>query len=252
MILDLDHGNTRLKWRLLDNASVVVDRGVLIARQEGALRSLSAVLSVADRVRLSSVHSPEREKEIERMCKEYSVDFFLAKTVNQCCGVINGYTNPQAMGVDRWLAMIAAYNMRKTASCIIDCGSAITVDFVDLRGVHLGGYIVPGLQLSRGSLQADTKRVLFSASEPFDSCDPGSNTQDAVSHGVLDMASSWINTLCGKAKVQLGSQTGLFMTGGDAPLIIEHLDYQVEYYPDLVMDGLVYAEQEGRSVFEHN
>jgi type III pantothenate kinase len=41
-----------------------------------------------------------------------------------------------------------------SALCVIDCGTALTVDVIDDGGRHLGGWIMAGLATARASLLA--------------------------------------------------------------------------------------------------
>jgi len=74
-------------------------------------------------------------------------------------GVSNAYRHAADLGADRWVAMIAAYNRHKTAVCVVDCGTAITLDVVDDTGQHRGGLILPGLAMLYDALQANTKDI---------------------------------------------------------------------------------------------
>src|SRR5690606_2659551 len=67
-------------------------------------------------------------------------------------GVINAYAAPERLGADRWLALIAARRIEPGAVCVVDCGTAITIDVMHADGVHLGGLIMPGLGFTRRML----------------------------------------------------------------------------------------------------
>ena len=73
--------------------------------------------------------------------------------------VRNGYEDIAQLGVDRWAAIVGAYTHFGSAVCIVDAGTAVTVDLVRDGGRHLGGLIVPGLQLMRSSLEQDTEDI---------------------------------------------------------------------------------------------
>src|SRR3546814_17254315 len=59
-------------------------------------------------------------------------------------GLRNAYREPERLGVDRWLAMIAAWHTHRGAACIANAGTALTVDVIDAQGQHLGGIIAAG------------------------------------------------------------------------------------------------------------
>lgn len=243
MILEFDLGNTRVKWRIVDDSSIIQDRGVFLFEENHLKDKVAEIVTGADKVRLASVRSTDIENEIEAICRSKGVVFFTAKTLKQCAGVVNAYEDPTKMGVDRWLAMVAGFNVDKKPCCVIDCGSAITVDFINPCGLHQGGYIVPGFNALKKSLSHSTERVYFSLDRQLDSCSPGLDTQQAVNHGSLSMVVSWLNSLCEKVRYDYGEKSGLYLTGGDAELVVNHLNYKTECLPDLVMEGLAYCER---------
>lgn len=241
MILELDLGNTRIKWRILGSGSDVNERGVF-STNENNIEFIEELVRKVDRVRLASVCSIETDVAIEQLCDGTGKQFFKASSQKQCGNVTNSYHAPSTMGVDRWLAMVAAYNLAKKPCCVIDCGSAITVDVINSQGEHQGGFIVPGLHMLKGSLFESTKRVRFSLAESLNSCSLGRNTQEAVNHGVLSMVTDWINERCNKVVEEYGLDAGLYLTGGDAEFLLNYLNNEVKYCPDLVLDGLAYCE----------
>ena len=42
---------------------------------------------------------------------------------------MSSYAEPERMGVDRWLVMLAAHARNEGALCVIDAGTAVTVDW---------------------------------------------------------------------------------------------------------------------------
>lgn len=74
-------------------------------------------------------------------------------------GVRNAYTQPEQLGVDRWLAVIGAHALERGAVCVVSAGTALTIDGIDADGRHLGGIIVPGLDLMISSLLRSTSDI---------------------------------------------------------------------------------------------
>lgn len=242
MTLELDLGNTRIKWRTIDRGSDALDGGAFLVEEKQSLGNVLGLVNAADKVRLASVRDMNMEIEICRACRERNIEFFSARTQSQCAGVINGYSDPSKMGVDRWLAMVAGYNFKKSACCVVDCGSAITVDIINDHGKHQGGYIVPGFGILKMALFQSTERVHFSLNEQLNACSPGCDTQQAVSHGSLSMVVSWLNSLYSQLRNDYGESSYLYLTGGDAGIVARHLGGEILHRPDLVMEGLVYCE----------
>lgn len=245
-VLDIDVGNSFVKWRCGER------RGRLLTAELQEQAFLRAVTGTADssvgtttgdavvpaRVRLASVATPAQQDEIASWClQHWGVVAEVAETRARCAGLSNSYTEPQRMGVDRWLAMLAGYNT-EGACCVVDCGSAITVDFVDRQGQHLGGYIMPGAYLLKAGLMANTRRI----GAPLTALDwrrltPGRCTDDAVDHGLALMLDALAARVVAACSEQLGEHAVLLITGGDAESF-QRAAGQGKLEPDLVLDGL--------------
>ncbi len=197
-----------------------------------------------DTVRVASVAGEEREGELTRWCLEnLGVAPLFARSSSFCAGVSNAYEEPGRLGVDRWLAVIAAFHCHPEGALVVDAGTALTIDLVDARGQHLGGYILPGLNLMQQSLRQDTARIRYNeASAP--ALEPGRSTAEAVANGAALAAAASVAAARAQARERLGHSSAALLTGGDAPLLMRLLDEKAEgfeYSPDLVLDGLVLA-----------
>jgi type III pantothenate kinase len=253
MILEVDVGNTRVKWRLIKDAAVI-ERGFeetakLTSVDEINKRLVSAVSShLLAAVHIVTVVLSFREL-FTLWAMQYSLTPVFAKTLPSFGGVTNAYDDVNQMGVDRWLAIVMAYQKIKGACFIVDAGSAVTIDIVKEGGGHLGGYIVPGLQLMRRSLFGETDQVvcnakktpevsMYSSSAIF----PGRNTQAAVSEGLPLMLLGMIHWLLLDFQVATGVEPSILVTGGDGGFLAELLREKnisgIEYVPELVLDGL--------------
>jgi type III pantothenate kinase len=142
------------------------------------------------------------------------------------------------LGVDRWLALLAAWSERGSACLVVDAGSAMTLDFVSGHGRHLGGYIVPGLNLMQRSLFTGTAgaRIQPQSRDADYRPEPGRDTDTAIRHGCLGMAADFVRASL--AGIEGGAD--LFITGGDADTLSPHIDTDspVRIRPTLVLDGL--------------
>ena len=244
MILELDCGNSLIKWRLVSTPnSQVVQQG-----SDGSVSELIEKLSRLQALALSgcrmvSVRSGPETEEIKTAVIEcLGVEVALAKPARQLGGVTNGYEDYATLGLDRWLAVVAAYNLSRCSCLVVDLGTAATVDLINADGVHLGGYITPGLSLLREQLFGHTKRIRYSTvmaeQSPF-SVDPGATTAEAVERGCRLMVKSYITAQIGDASQWLGSDFSIYVTGGDASLLADIPG--VKIVPDLVFKGLEIA-----------
>ena len=163
-----------------------------------------------------------------------------ARSQAWAAGVRNAYAEPERLGVDRWLAMLAGFAEVGGAVCVLDCGSAITADLVDADGDHRGGYIVPGLAMMRASLLAETDRVRFGAAVTGTGGAPGHNTAEAVGGGTLLAAAGFLAAARARFARDCPGATVL-LTGGDAQTIAACVDFPLQLRPQLVLDGLCRA-----------
>jgi type III pantothenate kinase len=271
MLLELDAGNSRLKWRLSSLApsfapvasGVVVDAGMHLPAAERARAALDVVLAqlasqVPTQVHVSSVRDGEFRVQCRQAFLAYcAVEPVFAEAKAALLGLRSGYLQAEKLGVDRWLAMLAAFQTEKGACCVLDCGTTITLDVVDEDGRHQGGYIVPGLHLQRDALAQRRPALLAGAQNAFITPErgdnallPGRNTAEAIGHGVLSMVVGFINfqhrkmarlladPAPGTEPVEAAAAPRWYLCGGDADLLAPYIEWEYSLAPDLVLDGL--------------
>jgi len=238
MILEIDAGNTFIKWRYREGARSVASGRWLT--HEFAPANLRDCAEVPQQVLAGSVAGAAFEQALsDAVASVWGVPVRFARTVEMAAGVRNSYADPARMGVDRWLVMLAAWQRCGQACCIVDCGSAITVDLLGAEGEHRGGYILPGLRLMRQVLTGSTAGILVDRDIEAFSVEPGRDTSSAVVHGTNLMFSSLAKMLPHWLEQQQAGAP-LFVTGGDGALFCELMGMG-ELVPDLVMDGLRWA-----------
>lgn len=245
MILELDCGNTLIKWRIL-SAEDPFPRYAGCAVSDGELLiQLKQIDGLHLRWgRLVSVRSDEETRHIlELLSDSFHLSLQQAVASPFCAGVTNGYVEYQLLGLDRWLAILGGFQLAAKACLVIDLGTAITADFVNGQGEHLGGYICPGLSLMRGQLQSHTRRIRYESDEDGGAKQvllPGRSTAEAVERGCLSMLRSFVKMQCVQAAELLGPDFEVLLTGGDACLVADVWGGAREV-PDLVFRGLALA-----------
>ncbi len=247
MILLIDSGNTRLKWRLeCMNSAEVLARGYGLIADAGPLRTLylpegRQVCAVA----VSTVASEQRQHElVVALEARFGVAVICHWAERERGGLINGYQQPENMGADRWHAMYAGWQRCRQGFVVVDAGSAVTVDYVGADGQHLGGFILPGLQMMLRSLSSDAARIGFEA-EPSLETRPGLSTNECVNHGLAWLSAALADRVA--ADQQRYGLSEVVITGGDA-LRLRHIGLRGCVEPELVIDGLarIHREQCGR------
>lgn len=246
MILEVDAGNTRIKWRLMksrDGRMEKVAEGSVFA----LLKAPSVFLELGQQLDKLPLHEITRTKVANvrgesfreafsaLMTEKWHLQPEFAAVERERGGVTNSYTDIQSMGVDRWLAMLAAYREVGGFTCVVDCGSAVTLDVVDATGQHQGGYIVPGLKLMRDTLGHRSRALRFETEPEWNGTMLGRTSVEAVDNGIISMLLALIERL--RHDFQQHAPIW-FLTGGDAAIMSRQLDWEHKVVPDLVMDGL--------------
>ena len=204
MILLLDVGNTRVKWAWLDYLEL-------------AGPSFAAALTLWSRDR-------------------YRLEPEFIQSAASLCGVTNAYTRPTALGVDRWLGLIAAWRRESLPAVIVNCGTAVTLDTLNATGHHGGGLIVPGTTMMR-----DARGPLLNLAEK---AQPAINPSGfplipTPSDPALHTIGALIDRVWEETRALCGTTTRLLLTGGDAHQVLPYLlNQEAEQVPDLVLTGL--------------
>lgn len=243
MILELDCGNSFIKWRVIDGDAGACCGGVV--GSDGAL--IEAVKSQSVRLRacrLVSVRSDEETALLVRSLeKTFSIECIRAQPARDLAGVHNGYEEFERLGLDRWLALVGAYRLAGKACLVLDLGTAVTSDFVAADGRHLGGFICPGVPLMRNQLRTHTRRIRYDdvvAERALRSLAPGRSTAEAVERGCSLMLQGFVHTQLDLAREYLGPSFEVYLTGGDASLVVDMMP-GARVMPDLVFIGLAIA-----------
>ncbi|MHC6223686.1 pantothenate kinase [Pseudomonas sp. X10] len=245
MILELDCGNSFIKWRVIHVADATIVGGGIVDSDQALLAAVEALSAVRlTGCRLVSVRS---EEETTALCALLQAGFGViarvAEPVAEMAGVRNGYEDFQRLGMDRWLAALGGYHLAKGACLVMDFGTAAKADFVAADGQHLGGYICPGMPLMRSQLRTHTRRIRYddaSAERALASLVPGRSTVEAVERGCVLMLQGFARVQIEQAQALWGEDFTVFLTGGDAPLV-GHAFLQARVVPDLVFVGLAMA-----------
>lgn len=245
MILELDCGNSFIKWRLLSaQESDCLKAGVVESDPE-LFEVLAQLPGLSPGCcRLVSVRSDVETKQlVDRLRDELGIRVVCATPSLEQGGVRNGYGDYQRLGLDRWLAILGAYQLGQRACLVVDLGTAVTVDLVSEAGEHLGGFICPGLPLMRDLLGTHTRRIRYdrqAAEEALYALDPGRSTAEAVERGCLLMLRAFIEQQYQQACSRFASGFEVFLTGGDADLLRDVVPH-ARVVPDLVFVGLAIA-----------
>jgi type III pantothenate kinase len=235
-----DLGNTRLKYApLLDGGglgkvvAVAHDGKTLPDDWDAALparfdaAALTTVGSVALRTHLLDA--------LTARCGRISI----ARTVARFGDLHIAYRQPETLGADRFLAMLAA-RARSTLApdpkpwLVVGIGTAITLDLIDADGLHRGGRIAPSPALMREALHARARQLPEYGGECVDFAD---NTLDALRSGCDGAALGLIRDAMDAGAALLDTRPQLLLHGGGIDTLPD-LSGDAIRAPALVLEGL--------------
>jgi type III pantothenate kinase len=164
-------------------------------------------------------------------------------TKKNVTGVDNGYTAPDKLGVDRWLALLGAMNFYGPVDkLIIDAGSAITIDLLTQNGKHLGGAILPGFNTSIARFKQIMSQANFDHVDITRTDEPGCSTEACINinYCSADMSTNatMVDQVIDRWFKLLAPDAIMIVTGGDAKRINRHQQHPRYEGPDLVFKGM--------------
>ncbi len=238
-VLEVDVGNTFLKWRIHSAGRIEPVNRTLTDQILQQQFEIPAVWQTVELIRAVNVAGTAVEQWLSEFARQQQTPLHWAVVAHSYRDLKNAYTDPRKMGADRWVAMLAGWCEYRSGLCVIDAGSAVTVDWVDASGQHQGGYILPGLALLKKSLLGQTAQVKWQISDDADSLAPGRSTAECVEQGALYQIASLMKQVLVDSEARQTEH--ILLTGGDAPKIQQWIE-KAEYRPSLVLDGLAYIE----------
>lgn len=236
MKLFLDRGNSSIKWGAHDGTQWVAGGRLVLGVDDNA--DFSA-LPTPDAVFYASVASAARDVAmLDRLSHAWQCPVKLVETSSEAAGVRCAYADPSRLGVDRWLAVLAAFQPGVT-SIAVDAGTAITIDAVGPDGLHLGGLIAPGISLMQRALYSNTDRIPDEGDAGIDVPFLGRDTREAVIGGSVQAAAGFIDRVVSELRTTHGETTRCLLTGGDGERLRSELRNEFEWRPRLVLDGML-------------
>lgn len=234
-----DLGNTRLKCAQLIDAGQGAAVGEVFALPHRATDLDAALADVLppgriDVAHVASVADPSLRIALLSALAARSRRIELARTQPQLAGVRIAYAQPHKLGVDRFLALLAAHAGAGAPVLVCGVGTALTLDLVDADGRHVGGRIAPSPTLMREALHARAAQLPVQGGrfEVF-----AQDTEDALESGCLGSAVALVEQTLRDAAARLSTPPVLLLHGGGADVLAPHLPAG-RLRPSLVLEGL--------------
>jgi type III pantothenate kinase len=246
MLLALDVGNTNVtigafegekltgRWRLSTIHEQTADEWGILLRNIFALSSLD--ISQVDGIAIASV-VPPLDSNLDSMAARYFNRSAMFVTSDTDTGLTVRYDNPREVGADRIVNGVAAFHCLGGPCIVVDLGTAITFDAVSAHAEYLGGIICPGIGISLDGLFKKAARLpLVDFREPTKLV--GTNTVGSMQSGLYYGTISMIDGVIERMVAELGPETRLIATGGQARLIVRGSRFLRQADEDLTLKGL--------------
>lgn len=247
MKLLLDIGNSRIKWAQAGAAGLVGHGGA--GHQDGPLQRIlqriGPLPSDIEEIRVANVAGAVVDDALRHVFGDNPERPVILATTPTSGGPLRpGYDDPSQLGVDRWLAMCAAWHRYQAALCVVDAGTAVTLDVVTEDAVHGGGLIIPGLALMQRALGRGTGGLGRHVGKSLSSSGRatgwlGTDAATGMHNGALLGIASMVDAVMDRLG-RSAPDVRLCLTGGDAPLIAPLLRHPAQNLPFLVLEGLAF------------
>ena len=234
----VDLGNSRLKCALLDAQG---RRGEILAVGHEQPNGLAALLQHLGAVReddevwLASVASAERTAVLVVALEDFGLPVHRVRTLPSFGALRIAYADPSRLGVDRFLAMVAASALDDGPWLLASAGSALTVDLLASDGQHMGGAIAPMPAQMRAVLAAGFAQLDLPEGKAGDFAD---DTADAIASGCRGAALGLVERSLRIGREMLGGTPTLLIGGGGAVLLSDITHAPMMQLPSIVLDGL--------------
>jgi len=234
----IDLGNTRLKYAVLNADG---SHGEVQAHAHADPEMLAQLLAhigpaeEGDAIWLASVASLSVTEALTAALAMQGYRVRRVRTAAILGKLRIAYDEPARLGVDRFLAMLAASERSDGPWLLVSVGSALTVDCLDVDGQHLGGLIAPTPQHMREAMAERFPVMDLPAGHALDFA---ADTADAVASGATAAALGLVERSLRLAQQHLGRAPTLLISGGGADVLAGLSHAPIIVLPSLVLEGL--------------
>jgi type III pantothenate kinase len=241
-----DLGNSRLKWACAADGQAGQARafahpgadgqpaGALSAALADALAAALAAGPAPARAVIASVGGPARTAALEARLDALGIARVRVASEAGVGGLALAYAEPATLGVDRFLALLAAHRRGPGPWLVASVGTALTCDLLH-AGRHLGGWIAPSPTLMREALVARVPALDVPGGEAVAFA---ADTAGALASGARAAACGALEHAAAEAADALGAAPTLLLAGGGAEALQAGLRLPARLAPSLVLEGL--------------
>lgn len=249
MMLLVDVGNTRIKWRIVAGRTLLAS-GAMPTANVADLAQAWQPHRLTGAV-LSCVADAATQTGLRQILAELGLAAQWLVAEREKYGLINFYAAPEMLGSDRYAALIAAARLKLGNCVVVSVGTATTVDMLSLNGEFLGGAILPGPDLMRAALLRGTGQIESRMQGDTTSVTGGGSpfllprdTNTAVDMGIALAQAGVVRAMCERMSAAVESPPLVILTGGARAQIRGWLSEQMIEIEDLVLEGLAWIALE--------
>lgn len=241
MLLALDIGNTNIVAGVFDGEQLLAEKriethpvrtdyGTELEHElsaYGANFSGCIIASVVPGTTPALVDWLEREHALKPLLVDHTT----------CTGIRLATEQPQAVGADRIVNVVALSRLYGVPGMAVDFGTATTFDLVDREAVFHGGIIAPGIGICRDALANRTAKLpLIDLTWPRSVL--GNDTVSSMQSGLVLGQVCMVDGLIERIVAEIGEIPHIVATGGLGALIASKSTHIKIYDPQLTIKGL--------------
>ena len=188
-----------------------------------------------------SVVSDDLENRISNYLKKtFSLKPNRIKSTSSLLGVKNGYKYPYKLGDDRWCTIVGSYNLFKKPLILIDCGTAISIDCVDGKARHNGGYILSGFDGYRNSFDQahNLKNMKGYKIKKSSKISLARETSHAIINGYIMMVNTVVERIYQEYSKKIDASPMVIVTGSYGEEVLSYSKLKISHEPDLVLKSI--------------
>ena len=235
----IDIGNTQIKLGVWNDGSLTKCSK---CTQKNFRSIISKYKSTTfEKAVYTSVVSNYLENNIKNYLKKtFSIKPVRIKPTSSMLGVKNGYRYPSKLGDDRWCSIVGSYNLFKKPLVLVDCGTAISIDCVDSKARHNGGYILSGFDGYRSSFNQayHLRKIKGYKIKKSSKTSIAKETHHAIISGYIMMVNTVVERTYQDFSKRINAKPMVIVTGSYGMEILSYSSLKTNYEPDLVLKSI--------------
>jgi len=232
MNLVIDVGNTLIKAAVFDRGKIVhINRYARIGSDD-----ITKILRLYPDIQACILGSVRDNQEGFGTMLPKNIPFYILSPEIPL-PIRHQYKTFKTLGADRIAAVVAANHMYPSKNIlVIEAGTCITYDFIDLGGIYQGGSISPGIGLRFSALHNFTDKLPLV--EPVKEPELiGNSTESSIQSGVINGIIAEMNGIISRYETNYENLT-IILSGGNRDYFDKNLKNNIFAVSNIVLTGL--------------